>query len=86
MISDEKIEKLLSDAAKATPGPWHRNDAIATIIYDVRGWPIANAVVFHTHGPAGPADNASHVANCDPETITDMCEELKRLRAKETGK
>lgn len=96
MISDEQIEKLLADAAKATPGPWkHVNEIAPDVdryhhsIYedDYKGLLIGRVDQNGSHSA-----DAAHIANCDPQTITALCnrvkaqdEELKRLRAKENG-
>lgn len=63
-------------SAQHTPGPWHVGEGVAQrIIYDSRGWPIADAKLFHGNSRSGEdVPNARLIA-----AAPDMLEALKAI-------
>lgn len=48
---------------KHTPGPWHVGVKQAEkIVYDHKGWAIANCTVYHGHEDSEPTENARLIA------------------------
>jgi hypothetical protein len=81
MISPEKIAEMLAAAEKATPGPWGTDDP--HIVFSATGGAVvylAGTRGLDTAYPQAVAD-ATYIALCDPETITEILSELLTLRA-----
>jgi hypothetical protein len=79
-VSPEKIAEMLAAAEKATPGPWEaRTQAEWTTGYDF----FAGKDGAFCFPVDLEAEDAAHINNCDPQTITDLLTELQHRREAE---
>ena len=83
-VSNEKLAEMLAAATGVTPGPWHRHEAPGITSVRSPGFVICS-VSYGRHGAASSHRDANHIANCDPQTITDILTELTTLRSQLSG-
>jgi hypothetical protein len=81
-ISDERLAEMLAAAEKATPGPWEaRTQAEWTTGYDF----FAGKDGAFCFPVDLEAEDAAHINNCDPASITAALTELQHRREAEAG-
>lgn len=89
-ISAERLEELLAGTVGATRGPWTKCLHVfpvrdAHIRAEIHGCNICDVIegTESSRGRVSRAEmqaNATHIANCDPETIASLITELLSLR------
>ena len=75
-LSEAKKAELRAAAEKATPGYWLPNGGFVRDRVDLR---IANCLADWKSGERA-VDDAAHIANCDPQTILSLLDEVEALR------
>lgn len=79
-MTTDQLKQMVEDARRATAGMWDSIDGRTLFHVETR--------IDNPHGAGKPicsipkkrSDDANHIANCSPETIIAMAEELIRAR------
>ncbi|MCM5682941.1 ead/Ea22-like family protein [Schlegelella sp. S2-27] len=81
---NQDVKALEEALAKGpTPGEWHtggENGKAARIIYDERGWAIADAKLYHGNRESGEdLANAEFMAVANPDRISRLLDYIRKL-------
>lgn len=90
----EKIAELRAAAEKATPGEWEAtrgtrkvsapSRGYLTVAQAAAGMSVSSSGSFKI-GPEEASFNATHIANCDPQTVLALLDEVEALRGALAG-
>jgi hypothetical protein len=75
-LTNERLAAIIEAAGKATPGPWKTKPGANSHCFGVTIAAPSDPGLAFSDGP-----DATHIANCDPQTIAAMAGEIVRLRA-----